>query len=58
MQNPPLESLIDGIGNLPITFDLSAWWSRGAWICVLLLAVLALWAFRTALGGRAILDDA
>ena len=46
-----------GIGNLPISLDPSAWWSRGSWICLALILALAVWAFRTALGGRAVLAD-
>ena len=48
-----VSSLIFGIGisNLPISADLSTWWSRPAWINLAIFVLLAVWAFRTALGG-------
>ena len=41
-----------GISNLPISLDSSAWWSQASWINLALLAALAVWAFRGALGSR------
>ncbi|MFQ5525147.1 MAG: hypothetical protein ACE5GX_02690 [Thermoanaerobaculia bacterium] len=37
--------------------DFSVWWGQGPWLCLLLLAALAIWAFRTALGGRSVLAE-
>ncbi len=44
------------ITNPALSWDLSAWWTRGSWLMLLALALLAVYAFRVAVGGRQVLE--
>ncbi len=54
-----ITGLVSGtaISNIPISLELAAWWARGSWLCLLAVLVLAVWAFRTALGGRPVIAE-
>jgi hypothetical protein len=39
------------------TANFTAWYGQGAFLAVLLLAALAVWAFRTSLGGQKLLGS-
>jgi hypothetical protein len=45
------------IGELPLTSDVSAWYASRGLVIVGLTLVLAIWSFRSALGGRKVLND-
>jgi Protein kinase domain len=38
--------------NLPLTPDFSAWYGMAGWILILAYAAIAVWGFRTSLGGQ------
>ena len=48
---------IDATLNLPLTFDLGAWWSTPTWLVLLLCLGIAGWGFWTALAGRPVFRD-
>ena len=43
--------------DVPLTFDLSAWWAKSAVIALCLSVGLALWSFRTSMGGAPVFRD-
>jgi hypothetical protein len=45
------------VGNLPLTWDLSAWYASRGLIAMALTAALAIWSFRHALAGRRVLNE-
>jgi serine/threonine-protein kinase len=49
-------SVVFGLFLYPITFRTSAWYAGGGYVALLFIAVLALYAFRTSLGSRRLLD--
>ena len=48
---------MEPLKNLPLTFDLTAWWAVSTWVTVVPLLVLALWSFHAALAGRPVFRD-
>jgi hypothetical protein len=48
--------VIGFLQSYPITFDTSAWYAGGGYFALALVAAVALYGFRTALGSRRILD--
>jgi hypothetical protein len=43
---------------LPLTLDLSAWWARGSFLALVMIAVVVGWGIMAALAGRAALQPA
>jgi len=44
-------------GEVPLTFDLTEWWSAPTWITLALRAALAAWSFRTELAGQPVFRE-
>jgi len=47
----------DATQNLPLTFDLSAWWAAPTWLTLAALLFLAGWGFRMSLAGQPVFRD-
>ncbi|MGB5660125.1 MAG: serine/threonine-protein kinase [Thermoanaerobaculia bacterium] len=45
------------LGVMPLTFDLSAWYSGSTWITVLVIAALTAWGFYVSLAGLPVFKD-
>ena len=46
------------LSSFPITFEASAWYSGAGYTALVIFAAIVLYAFRTSLGGRALLAAA
>jgi hypothetical protein len=47
----------DLLGNLPATANFSAWYASGPILSLVVVTVLAFWAFHTSLAGRPIFSQ-
>ena len=46
------------LGSLPISLDVSSWYSLGSWLVLFVVVAVVLYAAKLALGGRALFPEA